>query len=256
VDHEYLSIDGLSEFTKVAAALLLGADAPAVRDGRVRVCTLPTPRRPLHMHKFTAVCERASLLTPAAYVCSCLSLSLIHTQCHSVCVRGGGAGGERAGAVWEWGHPPRRRLSLQVSAGRQCVHPEPNLGYADRARMHATDTPPCLSACRCVSVFVCVYGCAACGTDTRPSLYVCMCVCVYLHAVCTFVYLCVYGVCMALHTQIHTHTRTHSLTIYLSIYLCASVRVFAVSVAQPTTGTCFRMRACPFRPTATMMRAR
>lgn len=36
VDHEYLPIDGLKEFTSAAAALLLGHQAAAIRENRVR----------------------------------------------------------------------------------------------------------------------------------------------------------------------------------------------------------------------------
>ena len=42
VDHEYLSIIGLPQFTSAAAKLLL-ADASAVKDGRVVRCVL-SPR--------------------------------------------------------------------------------------------------------------------------------------------------------------------------------------------------------------------
>jgi aspartate aminotransferase len=36
LDHEYLPIDGLAEFTEASARLVLGNDSPAIRDGRVR----------------------------------------------------------------------------------------------------------------------------------------------------------------------------------------------------------------------------
>lgn len=36
VDHEYLPIDGLKEFTSAAAALLFGRQAAAIRENRVR----------------------------------------------------------------------------------------------------------------------------------------------------------------------------------------------------------------------------
>ncbi len=35
IDHEYLSITGLNEFTSSAAQLILGKDSPAIADGRV-----------------------------------------------------------------------------------------------------------------------------------------------------------------------------------------------------------------------------
>ena len=35
LDHEYLPITGLPEFTSAAAKLILGADSPAIAEGRV-----------------------------------------------------------------------------------------------------------------------------------------------------------------------------------------------------------------------------
>ena len=48
VDHEYLPIDGLKEFTSAAAALLFGRQAAAIRDNRVRGQRIPScgARRP------------------------------------------------------------------------------------------------------------------------------------------------------------------------------------------------------------------
>lgn len=37
LDHEYLPIDGLSDFTEASARLVLGKDSPAIREGRVRI---------------------------------------------------------------------------------------------------------------------------------------------------------------------------------------------------------------------------
>jgi aspartate aminotransferase len=44
LDHEYLAIDGLKSFTEASARLMLGADSPAIAQGRVsfyKVANMP-----------------------------------------------------------------------------------------------------------------------------------------------------------------------------------------------------------------------
>ena len=43
LNHEYLPIAGLADFTTAAQKLILGADSPAIKDKRVRLQTQPTP---------------------------------------------------------------------------------------------------------------------------------------------------------------------------------------------------------------------
>ena len=40
LDHEYLPIDGLAEFTEASARLVLGKDSPAIKEGRVSLLSV------------------------------------------------------------------------------------------------------------------------------------------------------------------------------------------------------------------------
>ena len=43
LNHEYLPIAGLADFTTAAQKLILGADSPAIKDKRVNFQTQPPP---------------------------------------------------------------------------------------------------------------------------------------------------------------------------------------------------------------------
>lgn len=43
LNHEYLPIAGLADFTAAAQKLILGADSPAIKDKRVHLWTQPPP---------------------------------------------------------------------------------------------------------------------------------------------------------------------------------------------------------------------
>ena len=43
LNHEYLPIAGLADFTTAAQKLILGADSPAIKDKRVNLQTQPPP---------------------------------------------------------------------------------------------------------------------------------------------------------------------------------------------------------------------
>lgn len=52
LDHEYLPIDGLKSFTDASAALILGKDSPAIKEGRVSSLFIQLPKRISSNYKF------------------------------------------------------------------------------------------------------------------------------------------------------------------------------------------------------------
>lgn len=117
LDHEYLPIDGLAEFTEASARLVLGKDAPAILDNRV-----PRPRTPLlpaHLCS-TAPCRPSPGRDPCAWALRSLRASRPAASCTWPTPPGATTGPSSTTAAWRSASTPtttRPPMALTLPAG-------------------------------------------------------------------------------------------------------------------------------------------